>query len=91
MTSINSWRCQILSIVTNEARRARDVVAGLDGVRGAILMGDSVNVVVDDAARRASELTAVLGAAGVSSDEIERIAPSIEDLFVALLTGEEAR
>ena len=43
---------QILSIVTNEARRARDVVAGLDGVRGAILMGDSVNVVVDDAARR---------------------------------------
>ena len=42
-------------------------------------------------ARRASELTAVLGAAGVSSDELERIAPSIEDLFVAVLTGEEAR
>jgi hypothetical protein len=35
--------------------------------------------------------TAALGAAGVSSDEIERIAPSIEDLFVALLTGEVAR
>ena len=82
---------EILSIVTNEARRARETVAGLDGVRGAILMGDSVNVVVDDAARRASELTAALDAAGVSSDEIERIAPSIEDLFVALLTGEEAR
>jgi len=67
------------------------VVAGLEGVRGAILMGDSVNVVVDDAARRASELAAGLGAAGVSYDEIERIVPSIEDLFVSLLTGEEAR
>jgi len=54
-------------------------------------MGDSVNVVVDDAARRASELAAGLGAAGVSYDEIERIVPSIEDLFVSLLTGEEAR
>ena len=82
---------EILSIVTNEARRARERVAGLDGVRDAILMGDSVNVVVDDAARRASELAAALGAAGVSFDEIERIAPSIEDLFVALLTDQEAR
>ena len=81
---------EILSIVTSEARRVRERVAGLDGVRDAILMGDSVNVVVDDAARRASELAAALGAAGVSFDEIERIAPSIEDLFVALLTGQEA-
>ena len=69
---------EILSIVTNEARRARETVAGLDGVRGAILMGDSVNVVVDDAARRASELAGALGAAGVPSDEIECTAPSIE-------------
>jgi len=82
---------EILSILTNEARRARDAVARLDGVRGAILMGDSVNVVVDDAARRASELAVALGAAGVSYDEIERIVPSIEDLFVSLLTGEDAR
>src|SRR5271167_360517 len=75
---------EILSIVTNEARRARETVAGLDGVRGAILMGDSVNVVVDDAAHRASELAGALGAAGVPSDEIECTAPSIEDLFLAL-------
>ncbi len=82
---------EILTIVTNEARHARERVAGLDGVRDAILMGDSVNVVVDDAARRASELASALGAAAVPFDEIERIAPSIEDLFVALLTDQEAR
>ena len=79
---------EILAIATREARHARDVVAERDGVKGAILMGDSVHVVVDDAARRAGELEAALSGANVSVDEIERIAPSIEDLFVSLLTDE---
>jgi drug efflux transport system ATP-binding protein len=78
----------ILAIASRDARRARETVAGRDGVRGAILMGDSVHVVVDDAARRASELRAALDTAGVPLEEIERVAPTIEDLFVALLTQE---
>jgi len=82
---------EILAIASREARRARDVVAERDGVKGAILMGDGVHVVVDDAARRAKELEAALTRGHVEFDEIERIAPSIEDLFVALLTGEKAR
>ena len=80
---------EIVSIATNEARRARKIVGGLDGVKSAILMGDSVNVAVDDAASRSAEIAAGLDKAGVAYDAIERIAPSIEDLFVALLTGEE--
>jgi ABC-2 type transport system ATP-binding protein len=79
---------EILAISSLEARRARDIMAERDGVKGAILMGDSVHVVVDDAARRASELKAALSAGNVAVDEIERIAPSIEDLFVSLLTDE---
>jgi ABC-2 type transport system ATP-binding protein len=82
---------EILAIATSEARRARDVVAGRDGVKSAILMGDSVNVVVDDAALRGGELTDALSKAGVAFDEVERIAPSIEDLFVSLLTGETSQ
>jgi ABC-2 type transport system ATP-binding protein len=77
---------QILAIASRDARRARDAVAGRVGVKGAILMGDSVHVVVDDAALRASQLQAALTSADVPVDEIERIAPSIEDLFVSLLT-----
>ncbi len=79
---------EILAISSREARRARDVVAESDGVKGAILMGDSVHVVVDDALRRANELEAALSGANVAIDEIEHIAPSIEDLFVSLLTKE---
>ena len=77
---------EILAVITPAARAARDVVAQREGVRGAILMGDSVHVVVDDAKRRAGELEKALAAANVAVSEIERIAPSIEDLFVSLLT-----
>ena len=51
-------------------------------------MGDSVHVVVDDAGLRSGELKDALDSAGVAIDEMEQIAPSIEDLFVSLLTAE---
>ncbi len=79
---------EIIAIATQQAREARGLVAGLEGVKGAILMGDSVHVVVDDAGLRSSELRVALDRAGVAIDDIERIAPSIEDLFVSLLTTE---
>ena len=82
---------QILAIATAEARTAREAVAQCAGVKDAILMGDSVHAVVDDADRRAEELAAALERAGAPANEIERIAPSIEDLFVYLLAGDEAR
>jgi ABC-2 type transport system ATP-binding protein len=79
---------EIVAIATQQARKARGLVASLEGVKGAILMGDSVHVVVDDASLRSAELKAALDHASVAVDGIERIAPSIEDLFVSLLTTE---
>ena len=49
---------QILAVASAEARRARDVVAECAGVKDAILMGDSVHAVVDDAERREGQLAA---------------------------------
>ena len=82
---------EILGISSRQARRVHDLIKGRDGVKGAILMGDSVHVVVDSAARRTDELARSLAEDGISVDEIERIAPSIEDLFVSLLTDEETK
>ena len=82
---------KILAISSRQARRVHDLIKGRDGVKGAILMGDSVHVVVDSAARRTDEFVRSLAEDGISVDEIERIAPSIEDLFVSLLTDEEAK
>jgi ABC-2 type transport system ATP-binding protein len=80
---------EIVAITTRQAREARHVVGRLEGVKGAILMGDSVHVVVDNADRRSSAIKAALERTGVAADDAERIAPSIEDLFVALLTAED--
>jgi ABC-2 type transport system ATP-binding protein len=78
---------EILAIFSHGARTVREAIVGQDGVKSAILMGDSVHVVVDDATRRTAELEAAMRQRNVAFDGIERIAPSIEDLFVSLLTG----
>ena len=57
---------------------------------GSLLMGDRVNVRVDDADRRLPELRAMLVAQGIADADITQIEPGIEDVFVALLGSGEA-
>jgi ABC-2 type transport system ATP-binding protein len=75
----------ILRIISAQPRAVMACVQGLDGAEGALLVGDGVNLHVDDAPRRLPEVAAALAAAGVPAREIARAEPSIEDLFVALL------
>jgi ABC-2 type transport system ATP-binding protein len=74
----------MLEIVSTEPRRALDAVRALPGVAGALLVGIGIHVHVD-AAQRRSEIAAALQAAGIAASAIEIVAPTIEDLFVALL------
>jgi len=53
------------------------------------LTGDGVHVVVDDAARRIPEIESRLKNAGAGYDGIQKVAPSIEDLFVDAVAGRE--
>ncbi|HXY99035.1 MAG TPA: ABC transporter ATP-binding protein [Stellaceae bacterium] len=76
----------LLVIASAEARAVRDAVAGLEGVKGVLLVGDGVRAVIDDDARRAPELRRALEAAGISFASIARAEPTVEDLFVGLLT-----
>jgi len=76
----------LVSIVSPQARAAREAVARLEGVSSVLLGGEGVHAVVDDAARRTPEIEGALLAAGVPFDRTERISPSIEDLFVSLVT-----
>lgn len=78
----------MLEVVSPEPRRARDALAGQRGVRGVLLIGIGLHVHVDAPARRAG-LAAALATAGVPVSEITEVAPSIEDLFVALLGDAE--
>lgn len=75
---------KMLEIIAGDARAARSTVQGLPGVLSTLLVGAGVHVHVDSAQRQA-ELAAALAASGIDVVTIEDVAPSIEDLFVALL------
>jgi ABC-2 type transport system ATP-binding protein len=74
---------QILAVHAAQPVKVREALAGAPGVRSALLVGDRVHVFVDDAARRLADLRGRLESAGVSYDSIERVTPSIEDLFIS--------
>jgi ABC-2 type transport system ATP-binding protein len=78
----------VLSITSADPRRVRAALATADGVGSALLVGDGVHLVVDDAPRRIPELRARLQSAGLSFDQLEEVAPTIEDLFVAATSRE---
>jgi drug efflux transport system ATP-binding protein len=75
----------MLEITSAEPRRIREVALPLPGVQGVLLVGSGVHVRVDDAGRRTPLLAQALSAAGVPVARITEVAPTIEDVFVALL------
>ncbi len=75
----------VVSVASVEARRAQNVLAGAPGVTCALLLGDTLRLVVDDAAQRIAELAARLRAAGVPFSEFAPVEASVEDVFVATL------
>ncbi|MGH9803787.1 MAG: ATP-binding cassette domain-containing protein [Candidatus Acidiferrales bacterium] len=82
----------VLSVTSTEPLRLYETLCDADGVRSAVLVGDGVHLAVDDARLRVPEFRDRLRASGVAFEEIEQVAPSIEDLFVAAVEsrGEEA-
>jgi len=81
----------LLVIHSTRPRAVRDAVAASSGVTSTLLVGDGVHAVVDDGARRISELRSALAAKGIPFDDIAPAVPSVEDLFMSLLkNGQEA-
>ncbi len=79
----------VVAVTSPVASRLRDELGHVEGVSGALLIGDAVRLFVDDAARRIPEITRVLDSRGVPYDEVVRVTPSIEDLFVNAVTALE--
>lgn len=77
----------VLSVVSPDPRGTRAALDGAEGVSNALLVGDGVHVVVDHAARRA-ELEARLRSTGLPFISVEEVPPTIEDLFVAMTSGD---
>jgi ABC-2 type transport system ATP-binding protein len=77
----------VVAIVTGDPRGARTAVEQAEGVLGTLLAGDRLHLGVDNGPRRIPQLRARLEAEGVPFEEITLVQPTLEDLFVAMVTG----
>jgi ABC-2 type transport system ATP-binding protein len=80
----------LIAVTADNPRAVRTALTDAPGVLGLLLMGDRVNVRVDDAARREPELRRRLIDNHIVPTDISTIEPAIEDVFVALLGQGEA-
>ena len=82
---------QVLSVTSPQPRSLRAALEGADGISSLVLSGDGVHLVVDDARKRMPEFEWRLKQASVTCDSMQKVPPTIEDLFVDKVAGGEAR
>jgi ABC-2 type transport system ATP-binding protein len=82
---------QLLEVATDRPVEALDCLEREPEVQEAALFGTTLHVTVADAASAASRVRALLEGAGVRVERIERIAPSLEDVFVSLIESRTRR
>ncbi|MBI3983477.1 MAG: ABC transporter ATP-binding protein [Gemmatimonadetes bacterium] len=78
----------IVALKTDDPARAVEALRGTPNVIEAAMFGRQVHVVVADEGSAARDIPATLAAHGRRVDAIERITPSLEDVFVALVRKE---
>lgn len=82
-------RGEVIEIVCDRVRSAAPRVRSLPGVREVQVFGDRLNVVVDDAQHNLRTISRTLEEDGVVVESSRVIAPSLENIFISLLTEEE--
>jgi ABC-2 type transport system ATP-binding protein len=81
----------LLRLDTADPLETMVALEGAAGVRDVAVFGGGLHVTVDDAESAIERIRDVLGARGIAVRRLERIAPSMEDVFVALVEEEERR
>jgi len=82
-------RGTILEIRTAEPRRVTALLKGRLRAASVGLFGDRVHVVTADPEQAAREASAILAEAGVPLAAVRAIPPSLEDVFISVLTQKE--
>ena len=66
-----------------------EALAGLNSVKEAALFGNHLHLVADDGDARAADARAGWPTQGFRVEQIERIVPSLEDVFVSLIEARD--
>jgi ABC-2 type transport system ATP-binding protein len=75
----------LLNVVCDAPFEAVQTLEGTPGVRDVALHGTDVHVLVDPALLSADSVRALLGEDGIAVQEVRRIEPSLEDVFISLI------
>jgi ABC-2 type transport system ATP-binding protein len=76
---------ELIELRPDELRRARDVVAGLDGVLEIQTYGDLLHVFVDSVEKRTPELERLLETQGIGVTGLRQTRPRMEEAFISLI------
>jgi len=80
---------EVIEVSCDNAHEAMEYIEKLKGVRHAALFGKRVHVVVEDAERALPAMREALAAKGISIRGLEKILPSLEDVFVSLIEARD--
>jgi ABC-2 type transport system ATP-binding protein len=80
---------QVLSVSCDRSHEALGVAAHVQGVRDAALFGRDIHLMTADAEALAPPLRLALTEAGFQVGVVERITPSLEDVFVSLIEARD--
>lgn len=75
---------EVISIVPEDLMSCYNVLSSLDFIEDIGIFGDSIHIVVQNAGEKISEIENFLRKKNLVFKRIEKIQPSIEDVFVAL-------
>ena len=78
----------LLELETPNPPGAVEALQGRPGILEAAMFGRRVHAVVEDEARAREAIPGLLAEKGVALDDLQRVTPSLEDVFVALVREE---
>ncbi|HEX8984488.1 MAG TPA: ABC transporter ATP-binding protein [Bryobacteraceae bacterium] len=82
---------QLLDLESSDARESMRLLEGLEGLSEIAVFGGGLHITAADAGAAAPRIRERLASAGIRIERLERIAPSMEDVFVAMIEAEERR
>jgi drug efflux transport system ATP-binding protein len=85
-----SMKGELLLVECEPLGRAVEVLQSAPGVLDAAVFGNALHLVVQEAASAIPQLRTYLVEQGMTVHHMEQIRPSLEDVFVALTTGQDA-
>ena len=80
---------EVLECLSDRPQEAMDIIEAIPGVKEVALFGMALHMVVEDAAPAAEAIRKRLTGLGFLVSRIEKIVPSLEDVFVSLIEARD--